>query len=98
MTVLSVQGLSIQYLSRRGPVHAVRNVSFELAKGETLAIIGESGSGKTTLAISLIRLSPRSARPIECVLSCAVPARSDCSCSGPSCGQAWRVVRLNEAS
>jgi peptide/nickel transport system ATP-binding protein len=60
--VLSVRGLSIDYRTRRGPVHAVRDVSFDIAKGETVAIIGESGSGKTTLAVSLIRLSPRSAR------------------------------------
>ncbi len=59
MSVLSVRGLSIDYLTRRGPVHAVRDVSFELEKSETLAIIGESGSGKTTLAVGLIRLSPR---------------------------------------
>ena len=63
--VLSVRDLSIQYYSRRGPVHAVRDVSFDLDKGETLAIIGESGSGKTTLAVALIRLSPRSARVTE---------------------------------
>ncbi len=60
--VLSVRGLSIDYRTRRGPVHAVRDVSFDIAPRETVAIIGESGSGKTTLAISLIRLSPRSAR------------------------------------
>jgi peptide/nickel transport system ATP-binding protein len=60
--VLAVEDLSIEYRSRRGAVHAVRDVSFELDRGETLAIIGESGSGKTTLAVSLIRLSPRSAR------------------------------------
>ena len=60
--ILSVRGLSIDYRTRRGPVHAVRDVSFDIAKGETVAIIGESGSGKTTLAVSLIRLSPRSAR------------------------------------
>jgi ABC-type glutathione transport system ATPase component len=47
--VLSVQHLSIGYLTRRGPVQAVRDVSFDLRRGETLAIIGESGSGKTTL-------------------------------------------------
>ena len=60
--ILSVRDLSIDYRTRRGAVHAVRDVSFDIAKGETVAIIGESGSGKTTLAISLIRLSPRSAR------------------------------------
>ena len=59
--ILSVRDLSIDYRTRRGPVHAVRDVSFDVEKGETVAIIGESGSGKTTLAISLIRLSPRSA-------------------------------------
>jgi peptide/nickel transport system ATP-binding protein len=61
-SILSVRDLSIDYGTRRGAVHAVRNVSFDVEKGETVAIIGESGSGKTTLAISLIRLSPRSAR------------------------------------
>jgi peptide/nickel transport system ATP-binding protein len=60
--ILSVRDLSIDYRTRRGPVHAVRDVSFDIETGETVAIIGESGSGKTTLAISLIRLSPRSAR------------------------------------
>jgi peptide/nickel transport system ATP-binding protein len=60
--ILSVRDLSIDYRTRRGPVHAVRDVSFDIAKGETVAIIGESGSGKTTLAVSLIRLSPRSAK------------------------------------
>jgi len=60
--VLSVRGLSIDYLSRRGAVHAVRDVSFDIDRGETVAVIGESGSGKTTLAVSLIRLLPRSAR------------------------------------
>src|SRR5216117_342351 len=62
MPVLSVRSLSIDYMTRRGPVHAVRNVSFDLEKSETLAIIGESGSGKTTLAVGLIRLSPRGTR------------------------------------
>jgi peptide/nickel transport system ATP-binding protein len=62
MPVLSVRGLSVDYLTRRGAVRAVRDVSFDLEKSETLAIIGESGSGKTTLAVALIRLSPRGAR------------------------------------
>ncbi len=63
--ILAVRDLSIDYRTRRGPVHAVRDVSFDVEKGETVAIIGESGSGKTTLAISLIGLSPRSARVVK---------------------------------
>jgi ABC-type glutathione transport system ATPase component len=62
MPVLSVRGLSIDYLTRRGPLHAVREVSFDIERGEAVAIIGESGSGKTTLAMGLIRLSPAGTR------------------------------------
>ena len=60
--LLSVRDVAIEYRSRRGPVQAVRGVSFDVADGETVAIIGESGSGKTTLAVALIDLVPRSAR------------------------------------
>jgi peptide/nickel transport system ATP-binding protein len=60
--VLSVRGLSVEYVTRRGGVQAVRDVSFDLRRGENLALIGESGSGKTTLALTLIRLLSRSAR------------------------------------
>jgi peptide/nickel transport system ATP-binding protein len=60
--VLSVRDLSVEYGTRRGAVKAVRSVSFDLRRGESLALIGESGSGKTTLALALIRLLTRSAR------------------------------------
>ena len=61
-SVVSVRDLAIEYRSRRGAVQAVRGVSFDVAQGETVSVIGESGSGKTTLAVALIRLQPRNAR------------------------------------
>lgn len=64
-SILSVQGLSVVYQSRRGPVRAVREVSFDLKEGENLALIGESGCGKTTLGLSLIRLLSKSARIVD---------------------------------
>ncbi|PRB43800.1 ABC transporter ATP-binding protein [Arthrobacter sp. MYb23] len=52
--LLTVQGLSIAY----GPTAVVHDVSFSVAKGESLALIGESGSGKSTIAKAILRLLP----------------------------------------
>jgi ABC-type dipeptide/oligopeptide/nickel transport system ATPase component len=43
--ILSVKDLSVSFQAFAGTVHAVRDVNFDLMKGETLAIVGESGSG-----------------------------------------------------
>ena len=58
---LSVKGLTISYQAKRGAVQAVRNVSFEVQRGEALALIGESGSGKTTMGLGMVRLLPSTA-------------------------------------
>lgn len=54
--ILQVKNLEINFQTSNGMVHAVRDVSFELYKGETLAIVGESGSGKSVTAKSLMGL------------------------------------------
>ena len=56
--ILQVRGLQISFSTYAGEVQAVRGVSFDLRRGETLAIVGESGSGKTVTAKSLMRLLP----------------------------------------
>jgi peptide/nickel transport system ATP-binding protein len=55
---LSVQGLEVIYTSGKKTVRAVNNVSFDLKKGETLALVGETGAGKTTIAKSILRILP----------------------------------------
>ncbi|MBI5305223.1 MAG: ABC transporter ATP-binding protein [Chloroflexi bacterium] len=59
---LSVQNLSIEYAAQRGKVRAIRNVSFDVQRGQALALIGESGSGKTTLGLGVVQLLPATAK------------------------------------
>lgn len=54
--LLEVEGLTVEYRTRRATIRAVNNVSFTLGKGGTLGLVGESGSGKSTLGHSLMRL------------------------------------------
>jgi len=56
--LLAVERLQTFFHSRRGVIKAVDGISFSLAAGETLAIVGESGCGKSVTALSLMRLVP----------------------------------------
>lgn len=57
-TVLKVKDLHISFLTSDKEFEAVRGVSFDVKKGETLGIVGESGSGKSVTARSIMRLLP----------------------------------------
>ena len=56
--LLSVQHLSVFFQTPAGSFQAVKDISFDLYKGETLALVGESGSGKSVSALSAMRLLP----------------------------------------
>jgi oligopeptide transport system ATP-binding protein len=58
---LEVQNLSVSFTTFGGTAQAVRNLSFSLYEGETLAIVGESGSGKTVTCRAMMRLLPKNA-------------------------------------
>lgn len=59
--LLSVKNLCVDFFSRGNTVHAVKNVSFDLERGEILAIVGESGSGKSVTSQALTALLPEGA-------------------------------------
>ena len=59
--LLEVADLSVRFETDEGTVHAVDRLSFALAPGEVLGIVGESGCGKTVTCLSLVRLLPETA-------------------------------------
>jgi peptide/nickel transport system ATP-binding protein len=60
--LLRVDGLAVEIATPRGPLRAVRDISFDIAAGETLCLVGESGCGKSMTALALMGLLPGAAR------------------------------------
>jgi ABC-type dipeptide/oligopeptide/nickel transport system ATPase component len=55
-TILKVRNLSVDFPIQKSVVHAVKQVSFDLKRGETLCVVGESGSGKSVTARAILQL------------------------------------------
>jgi peptide/nickel transport system ATP-binding protein len=59
--ILEVDGLNVDIATPRGALHAVRDISFSVKRGETLCLVGESGCGKSMTSLAIMDLLPKAA-------------------------------------
>lgn len=60
--LLSLNELTVAFKTKKGMAQAVRGVTFDVHRGESVAVVGESGSGKSVTVLGLMGLLPRSAQ------------------------------------
>src|SRR3546814_18988167 len=60
--ILDVRNLDTRFATPEGQVHAVNDISFHIAPGESVGVVGESGSGKTQIFLSIMGLLAKNAR------------------------------------
>src|SRR4029453_13733868 len=64
-SVLSVRNLRVEFVTRRRALRAIDEISFDIAKGEVLGVVGESGAGKSVTGLAIIGLLAPPARPAD---------------------------------
>ena len=93
-TLLEVENLQVRFFTRRGVVKAVRDVSFEIDRGETVGLVGESGSGKSVTAQAVMGLTELPGR----VTGGDVRWKGRSLIRGQGSNEAMKQVRGNEIS
>lgn len=63
--ILDINNLTVSFMTERGPLKAVNNVSLSIGQGEVVGLVGESGSGKSTIALAILNLLPKSGHITE---------------------------------